>query len=391
MKIPCWATVLGLILILCLEVSCQAGRGNGDTADYTISGTISGAVVGGVTVTLSGSSKASTTTGSSGTFSFSVGAGSYTVTPSLAGYTFIPASASLTVSNADIPGVDFTSAAAPTYTISGNVSGVVSSGVTMTLSGAGSGIQTTDTNGDYSFTVTDGTYAVTPSLVGYGFSPSSRAVPVSGGDVTGIDFSSAVSTVGDRTDYGSVTLISGGTYSSGNSGVSRQYYSFTSTASDTPAVKVAPGGSLTMINSKATKSGGATSSTENSGFYGFNSGVLASSSSSSSSYTGSAASSVTMTDCTIATGVTGTNGVFAFGANAIATLDHVTIVTTGDSNSRGVDATYGGSVIISNSQISTQGGSCAALATDRYQNTSAPRVTATSCVGTTAGTGSPGI
>jgi len=281
----------------------------------------------------------------------------------------------------------------PTYTISGTVSGAIAEGVTMTLAGSSSATTTTDASGAYSFTVTDGSYTVSPYASGYSFSPTSWSATVSGADVSGKDFTSSVSTstIGDRTDYDSVSLTSGGTYSSSDSGGERQYYNYTSTTSDTPAVKVAPGGGLTLTNSKATKNGGATSSTENSGFYGFNSGVLASSSSSTSSYTSSSAASVSMTDCTITTGVTGANGAFAFGANATVTLDHVTIVTTGDSNSRGVDATYGGKVVITNSKISTQGGSCAALATDRYQGTSAPSVTATNCEGTTAGTGSPGI
>jgi hypothetical protein len=98
-----------------------------------------------------------------------------------------------------------------------------------------------------------------------------------------------------------------------------------------------------------------------------------------------------MTDCTITTDASGANGAFAFGEDAVVNLDHVTIITTGSDNSRGVDATYGGTVNISNSIISTQGGSCAALATDRYDRYEAPKINATNCEGTTAGVGSPGI
>jgi hypothetical protein len=290
---------------------------------------------------------------------------------------------------------------AKTYAISGTVSGSVASGVTIALSGSSSLTATTDSAGAYSLTVSAGSYTLTPSLSGYSFSPTSATVTVSGADVSGNDFTSSASsttaatttttttTLGDTTSS-SATYTSGGSYSSSAASVSKQGYEYTSTTQDVPAIKVAPGGSLTLTNSKATKSG-ATSSTENSGFYGFNSGVLASSSSSTSSYTSSSASSISMTNCTINTSATGANGAFAFGANASITLDHVTIATTGDSNSRGVDATYGGTVTISNSTISTQGGSCAALATDRYQGTSAPRIIATNCSGTTAGTGSPGI
>jgi len=89
--------------------------------------------------------------------------------------------------------------------------------------------------------------------------------------------------------------------------------------------------------------------------------------------------------------VAGANGAFAFGEGATVNLDYVTIVTTGSNNSRGVDATYGGTINITNSTISTQGGSCAALATDRYQGSTAPTINAQNVIGTTTGTGSPGI
>jgi hypothetical protein len=209
--------------------------------------------------------------------------------------------------------------------------------------------------------------------------------------VAGLRTGSDTGTIGDRTDYTSVSLTSGGTYSSATSGVQRQNIQYTSTTSDIPAVKVPSGGSLTLTNSKATKSG-ATANKENSGFYGFNAGVLASSSNQVSSYSGSGtASSITMTDCTITTSASGANGAFAFGEDAVVNLDHVTIATTGSDNSRGVDATYGGTVNISNSKISTLGDSCAALATDRYESYESPKINATNCVGTTAGSGSPGI
>jgi hypothetical protein len=198
--------------------------------------------------------------------------------------------------------------------------------------------------------------------------------------------------IGDRTDYNSITLTSGGTYSSGNSGVEVTKTEYTSSTGDVPAIKTAPGGSLTLTNSKATKSGDTIAGGEGSGFYGYNAGVLASSSSSANSYDETNKSStITMTDCTINTTSIGSNGAFAFGQGAVVNLDHVTIITTGGNNARGVDSTFGGIVNISNSIISTQGDSCAALATDRYNGATAPQINATNCTGTTAGNGSPGI
>jgi hypothetical protein len=155
-------------------------------------------------------------------------------------------------------------------------------------------------------------------------------------------------------------------------------------------VKVLPGGSLTLSSCTVDKSGD-TGSTEGSGFYGYNSGVLVSSSSSDDSYTSSSAASLTMTDCTVTTSASGANGVFAFGEGATATLDNLTITTTGDSNSGGVDATYGGTIVITDSILSTTGASSAALRSDRYDQANEPSVTATNCTATSAGSGSPAI
>lgn len=75
--------------------------------------------------------------------------------------------------------------------ISGNVSGHVSSGVTIDLSGDSTDSTVTDGSGDYEFDeMDDGNYTITPSLAGYYFLPDDRDVVVSGADETGIDFSS---------------------------------------------------------------------------------------------------------------------------------------------------------------------------------------------------------
>src|SRR5664280_1362906 len=104
--------VLAAVLLLAL-ISCGGGGGGGDDATptpttYSISGSVSGAVTAGVTITLAGQSDASRTTDDSGNYSFpSLANGSYTVTPSLAGYTFSPVNVAANVSGADVTGHNF--------------------------------------------------------------------------------------------------------------------------------------------------------------------------------------------------------------------------------------------------------------------------------------------
>jgi hypothetical protein len=70
-------------------------------------------------------------------------------------------------------------------TISGTVTGPWVSGVTIALSGTGTGSTTTDPSGNYSFTgLTGGSYTLTPSLAGYTYSPSAPVVSTSASPAT---------------------------------------------------------------------------------------------------------------------------------------------------------------------------------------------------------------
>lgn len=184
----------------------SCGGGGGGTAapggtttpsTYNISGTISGAVVQGVTLTLTGG--ATTITASNGSYSFTgLANGSHTVTPSLTGYTFNPASSTINVSGANVSGTDFTATinATPTYAVSGTVTGAVLQNVLITLSGAGSATILTDASGNYSFTgLANGSYTATPSLAGYSFNPVTAGVNVSGANTTVGNFVSTAATV----------------------------------------------------------------------------------------------------------------------------------------------------------------------------------------------------
>ena len=80
---------------------------------YKISGTIAPAAGGsGATVTLSGTSTGTQTADSSGNYAFAgLAPGNYAITPSEAGFNFSPTSQSVTLSNADVTGVNFTATA----------------------------------------------------------------------------------------------------------------------------------------------------------------------------------------------------------------------------------------------------------------------------------------
>ena len=93
--------------MLLVSYGGYAGAGNTTPATYGISGTISGAVLQGVTITLTGG--ASTVTDASGSYSFSgLANGNYTITPSLPRYRFKPTSTAVSLSGANVRGTNFT-------------------------------------------------------------------------------------------------------------------------------------------------------------------------------------------------------------------------------------------------------------------------------------------
>ena len=116
------------------------------------------------------------------------------------------------------------------------------------------------------------------------------------------------------------------------------------TNSDESAVYITKSG-ITISDTTITKSGDS-SSTENSEFYGVNAAILVNGG-----------------------GLTMTGG----------------SISTGSSSARGLHATYGGTITATDVTISSQGGSCATLATDRGEGT----VSCSNCELTTNGAGSP--
>ena len=208
----------------------EQGNVDGNTVEKSattilVSSAISGTVTSGgeglpgVTMTLSGTANATTTTDASGNYSFSgLANGSYTITPSYAygtGYyaSFDLSNVTVTVNCGSVTSVNFTTA---NYAISGTVG---LAGVTMTLSGTANATTTTNASGNYSFSgLANGSYTVTPSHCGYSFTPLSTPVSVNGADVTSVNFTSTLlfnytisgkvyhGTGESRTGWGGVTI-----------------------------------------------------------------------------------------------------------------------------------------------------------------------------------------
>lgn len=109
---------------------------------YSLSGTVTGPYVTGVTMTLSGAASGTVSTASDGTYSFAALApGSYTLTPSLPGYTYTPSAPTITIASANST-QNFTAASA--------VAGSAISG-TISYSGSKTGkvfVVATDSNGN---------------------------------------------------------------------------------------------------------------------------------------------------------------------------------------------------------------------------------------------------
>ncbi len=162
---------------------------NFNTVTDSISGTVGGAGGTGATVSLSGGASATTTADASGNYSFtSLANGSYTVTPSKSGFTFTSASQAATVSNANVTGINFSTA---TYSISGTISGAGGNGATVALSGASSATVTASATGTFTFSnLANGSYTVAPSKSGFILTPVNKAVTVSSANVTGVTFTS---------------------------------------------------------------------------------------------------------------------------------------------------------------------------------------------------------
>jgi hypothetical protein len=166
---------------------------------FTVSGTISGTGGNAATVTLtSGTTTVATVTSTAtGAYTFSgVANGSYTVTPTNAGFTFTPTSQAVIVNGANVTVPAFASTA-PTFTVSGTISGAGGNAATVTLTSGTTTVATVTSTaaGAYTFSsVVNGSYTVTPTKAGFTFTPTSQVVTVNGANVANVNFTSTVVT-----------------------------------------------------------------------------------------------------------------------------------------------------------------------------------------------------
>jgi len=155
---------------------------------FSISGTVTGDIKSGVSVSVDAAHSA--LTDASGNYTITgLADGTYTVSPILSGYYFSPGNQVVTVSGGDKTGIDFTSASsgASVYKITGQITGDVQAGVTVAVDATHSA--TTDASGNYTIGgLADGSYTVTPTLGGYTFAPGTANATVAGSDITGINF-----------------------------------------------------------------------------------------------------------------------------------------------------------------------------------------------------------
>src|SRR6266404_6195187 len=91
------------------------------TTNCSLSGTVTGPWVSGVTISLTGTASATTTTAANGTYTFaSLAAGTYTITPTLAGYNYTPTPPTIAINSNTVQDFVETSATS-SFSISGTI------------------------------------------------------------------------------------------------------------------------------------------------------------------------------------------------------------------------------------------------------------------------------
>lgn len=201
---------------------------------------------------------------------------------------------------------------------------------------------------------------------------SASVATVSDGLVTAVAAGSATitATAGSKSATCTVTVSESSsgsdgtldTYSQSTGTTSYSSYTITNSTSDANSVLVT-GGTLTLEDCTITKTGDTSTSqgSDDTSFYGINSAVKAGTGSTSAS---SATAVINMTGGTVTTNAKGANAFFAYGADSKLVISDVTVNCTARA-SRGLIATYGGTIEASNLTITTNEETSSVIATDR--------------------------
>lgn len=208
-----------------------------------ISGTVGGAIFGGVAVSLTGRTTRTVYAQADGTYTFpNIASATYVVTPFWPGYTFSPASVTVTNQTCNVGGVNFNSTKSPTGTITGNVTapaGGPFAQVTMNMSDTDKQSVQTDANGNYTLQnlLVPGSYVVTPVHAGFTFSPPNASVNINDpNSVNTLNFTSTATavtytisgTIGGQLAAGMVLNLSGTVSASTTADPTTGNYTFSS-------------------------------------------------------------------------------------------------------------------------------------------------------------------
>lgn len=159
----------------------------------------------GVKVSLSGVVARSVSTAPDGSYYFSnLPEGAYVVAPSQSGYVFLASPRQVSISSADVMGVNFTRGL--------NISGTVKTtalrpikGVKVTLAGLSTAETLTDSTGRYRFMgLTAGSYTVTPSKLSFAFTPAAVNLTLGSSDALTVNFRARTFAI-----YGTIKKSSG--------------------------------------------------------------------------------------------------------------------------------------------------------------------------------------
>ena len=173
---------------------------------------------------------------------------------------------------------------------------------------------------------------------------------------------------------GSDTVTNGTAATTINTDTTLSAQSYTSSGDDENALRI-DGATVTLNNITLSKTGGASSNTENGDFYGMNAGLLALN-----------GATVTISGADVTTNAVNGNGVFSYGTGTTVNISDSKIRTTLN-NSGGIQTTGGATMNATDLDVETLGNSSAAIRSDRGGGD--VNVTGGSYVSN--GTGSPAI